>query len=164
MDQGTLRSQKPIYMSSLWYSQSIKFLERQYPWQSQAQWRDSWISVQQQNWWNTCMASMGYRVGWCLWGKDQVKEMCREMFLEANNWNGCTDRQRQVVLKRWGTRVKSSCASVGLDPRDRQTYSFVWSQWTGWEWCSKHGVRINRLFTNQQTYSHVNPLLCTLTH
>ena len=32
-----------------------------------------------------------------------------------------TDRQREVVPKRRGTRVKSSCTCVGLEPKDRQT-------------------------------------------
>ena len=35
-----------------------------------------------------------------------------------NNWNGWTDRQREVVPKRRGTIMKSSCICVGLDPRD----------------------------------------------
>ena len=65
------------------------------------------------------------------------------MFLEGDNWNGWTDRQRDVVLKRQGTRVKSSC--VCLDPRDWQTIIVVWSQLTGWKWCGKHGVKVNRL-------------------
>ena len=89
--------------------------------------------------------SEGHRACWCLWGTGQVKEMCLQMFLEGSNWNGWMGRQREVVQKRQGTRVKSSCACVGLVPRDRQTNSLVWSQWTEWEWCGKHGVKINRL-------------------
>ena len=37
----------------------------------------------------------------------------------------------------------------GLDPRDWLTNSIVWSQWTGWEWCGKHGVKLNRLFSRR---------------
>ena len=59
------------------------------------------------------------------------------------------DRQRQVVPKRRGTRVKSCCTSIGLDPRDWQTIIVVWSQWTGRSRCGKHGVKINRLFFTQ---------------
>ena len=71
------------------------------------------------------------------------------MFLKGSNWNGWTDRQWEVVPKRRGTRVKSSGTSIGLDPRDWQTIIIVWSQWMGWKWCSKHGVKINRLFFTQ---------------
>ena len=81
-----------------------------------------------------------------LWGKGQVKEMFLQMFLKDSNWNGWMDRWQEVVPKRRGTRVKSSCACVGLDPRDWQTNSFVWSQWTRWEWCGEHRVKIIRLF------------------
>ena len=123
-------------------NQSIKFLWRQYPWWSPAQWWDSWISVQQQNWWNSSVASTGRYMCRCVRGKGQVKEMCLQMFLEGSNWNGWTDRQLKVVPERRGTRVKSSCACVGLDPRDWQTNSFAWSQWMGWEWLGKHGVKI----------------------
>ena len=71
------------------------------------------------------------------------------MLLEGSNWNGWMDRQREVVPKRWGTRVKSSCACVGLDPSDQQTNSFAWSQWMEWKWCCKHGVKKNRQFFMQ---------------
>ena len=56
--------------------------------------------------------STGHRACWHLWGKGQVKEMCLQIFLEGSNWNGWTDRQRQVVPKRRGTRVKSSSTSI----------------------------------------------------
>ena len=82
-----------------------------------------------------------------LWGKGQIKEMCLQIFLEGRNWTCWTDRQRQVVPKRRGTRVKSSSTSIGLDPRDWQTNIIVWSQWTGRNRCGKHGVKINRLFS-----------------
>ena len=85
--------------------------------------------------------SMGHRACWCLRGKGQVKDMCLQMFLEGSNWNCWTDRQRQVAPKRRSTRVKCSCTCVGLGLRDRQTNTFVWSQWTGWEWCGKHAVK-----------------------
>ena len=71
------------------------------------------------------------------------------MFLKSTNWNGWTDRQRQVVPRKWGTRMISSCTRVGLDPRDWQTIIVVRSQWTGWKRCSKQGVKINRLFFTQ---------------
>ena len=81
-----------------------------------------------------------------LWGEGQIKEMCLQIFLEGSNWNVWTDRQREVVPKRRGTRVKSSSTSIGLDPRDWQTIIIVWSQWTGRNRCSQHGMKINRLF------------------
>ena len=59
------------------------------------------------------------------------------------------DRQREVVPKRRGTRVNSSCTCAGLGPGDWQTTTFIQSQWLGWEWCSKHGVEISRLFFTQ---------------
>ena len=101
---------------------------------------------------------MACRVCWCLRGKGQVKETCLQMFLEGSNWNGWMDRQQQVVPVRRGTRVKSSHACVGLDPRDWQTNCFAWSQWMGWKWWGKHGVKINRLlftkrFAGQQNWS-----------
>ena len=67
-------------------------------------------------------------------GKGQVKTMCLQMFLEGSNWNGWADRQQEVVPKRQSTRVQSSCACTGLAPRDWQTNSVAWSQWTGWDW------------------------------
>ena len=94
------------------------------------------------------------------------------MFPKGSNWNGWMERQWEVVPKRQGTRVKSSCTSIGLYPRDWQTiinqsnfYSanipskarlsgtkiiiVVWCQWTGRKRCGKHGVKINRLFFTQ---------------
>ena len=67
---------------------------------SPAQWRDSWIGVQQQNQWSSSVTSTGHRVCWCQRGIGQVKEMCRDMFLKGSNWNDWMDRQRQVVPKR----------------------------------------------------------------
>ena len=71
--------------------------------------------------------------------------MCLQIFLEGSNWTGWTDRQQEVVPK----RVKSSSTSIGLDPRDWQTIIIVWSQWTGRNRCSQHGMKINRLFFPQ---------------
>ena len=89
---------------------------------------------------------MGCQGCWCLRGKGQVKEMCLQMFLEGSNWNGWMDGQWQVVPKRRHTRVKSSCTCVVVDLRGWLSNSFAWSQWTGWEWLGKHGVKINGLF------------------
>ena len=75
--------------------------------------------------------------------------MCLQIFLEGSNWTGWTDRQRQVVPKRRGTRVKSSSTSIGLDPGDWQTITIVWSHWKGRNRCSQHGMEINRLFFTQ---------------
>ena len=60
-------------------------------------------------------------------------------------WNGRTDRQRGIVPKRRGARVKSSCSCVGLHPRDRHNdyqsaYKKFHSTVTYWplpwsEWC-----------------------------
>ena len=141
----------------LWPIQSIKFLYHQYPQQSKAQGHDRRISVQNSKIDETVSAaSTGHWECRCLRAKGQVKEMCLQMFLEGSNWNGWIDRQRHVVPERWGTRVKGSSTCVGLDPRDRRTDSFAWFQWTGWKWCGKHGVKINRLlfmkhFVGQQT-------------
>ena len=87
---------------------------------------------------------MGHRACRDLKWKGQVKEMYLEMFFE-----GWMDRQQQVVSKRRGKRVKSSCTCDFLDPRDWQTIIFVRSQWAGWEWCGNHGVKINRQFFTQ---------------
>ena len=38
--------------------------------------------------------------------------------------------QREIIPKRRGTRLKCSCT---YDGGDRQTNSFAWTQWTGWE-------------------------------
>ena len=102
---------------------------------------------------------MSHQAYQSLWGKGQVKEMHLELFLEGSNWNIWTDTQREVVPKRWSTRVKNSCTCVGLDPRDWQSNTFVLSQWMGWEWCGEHGVQINKLvfmqgIVSQQTSEH----------
>ena len=104
-----------------------------------------WISVQQQNQRHSSVTSMGLRSCQCLWEQGQVKEMCLEIFLGGSNWNGWTDRQWGVVPERQSTGVKSSCTCVGPDPRDWQTNSLAWSQWTRRKWCGKHGMKINRL-------------------
>ena len=141
---------KPTYIQELSsINQSLKLLQRQNPRWSQAQWHNSRISVQQQNRGNSSVTSTGHWACRYLWGKGQVKEMCLQMFLKGSNWNGWTDRQWQVVPKRRGTKVKSSCTCVGLDPRDWHTIIVVWSQWMEWKWCGKHGVKINRLFFTQ---------------
>ena len=75
--------------------------------------------------------------------------MCLQIYLKGSKWNGWTDRQREVVPKIRGTRVKRSSTSIGLDPRDWQTIIIVWSQWTGRNRCGKHRVKINRLFFTQ---------------
>ena len=107
------------------------------------------VSVQQKNRGNRSVTSAGHGDWRYLWGKGQNKEMCLQIFLEGSNWTGWMDRQRQVVPKRRGTRVKSSSTSIGLDPRDWQTIIIVWSQWTGRNQCSQRGMKINRLFFTQ---------------
>ena len=86
-----------------------------------------------------------------IYGGKAISKRCVliQIFLKGSNWAGWTDRQRQVVPKRWGTKVKSSSTCIGLDPRDWQTVIIVWSQWTGRNRCGKHGVKINRLFFPQ---------------
>ena len=130
-------------------NRSIKLLWRQYPRRSQAQWRNKRISVQQQNRSSSSVTSTGHGEWPYLWGKGQIKEMCLQIYLEGSNWTGWMDRQREVVPKRRGTRVISSCTSIGLDPRDWQTIIIVWPQWTGRNRCSQHGMKINRLFFTQ---------------
>ena len=66
---------------------------------------------------------MGCEVCYCVWGKGQVKET----FFKGCNWSGWTERQQEVAPKRRGTRVKCSCTCTGLDLRDRQADSFLWS-------------------------------------
>ena len=68
---------------------------------------------------------------------------------QGSNWTGWTDRQWEVIRKRRGTRVKSSSTSIGLYPRDWQSVIVVWSQWTGRNRCSQHGMKISRLFFTQ---------------
>ena len=118
-------------LTGLWMiSQSIKRLSHQYPWWSQAQWRDSQISVQQQNRGHSSITSTGQRACRYLWGKGQSKRCVFRCFLkEATEMAELTDRGR--LFQRDGTAI------------------VVWSQWTGWKWCGKHGVKINRLFFTQ---------------
>ena len=77
--------------------------------------------IEQQNRGNSSVTSTGHGEWWYLWGKGQIKEMCLQIILEGSNWTGWTDRQWEIVPKRWGTRVKSSSTSIDLDPRDWQT-------------------------------------------
>ena len=49
---------------------------------------------------NSSITSTGHGEWRYRWGKGQVKEMCLQIFLKGNNWNGWTDRQQQVVPKR----------------------------------------------------------------
>ena len=150
------RSSSTIICGMVINQSPIKLLYRQYPRPSQAQWCDYWISFKQQDQRNRSVTSTGPCAYRCLWEKGQVKKMCLQMFLKGGNWNGWTDRQREVVPKRWGTRVKGSCTCVGLDARNWRTIIVVWFQWMGWKWCCKHGVKINRLFFMQRV---VNKLI-----
>ena len=72
----------------------------------------------------------------------------RDVSSDAFWWyqkNGWMERNIVRLFQRdKGIRVKISCTCVGLDPREWQTIFVVWSQWKGWEWCGKHGVKINR--------------------
>ena len=79
------------------------------------------------------VTSTGHQACWYLWGNGQVKEICLQTFLQGSNWNSWTDRQWEVVPKRRGTGVKSSCTCFGLDLRDRQTIIVVWSPVNGME-------------------------------
>ena len=67
-------------------NQSIKFLQLQYPWQSQAQWRDSRISLQQQNRRNSSVTSTGHRACWYLWWSIDVMKL-------LHRWCGWTPIQ-----------------------------------------------------------------------
>ena len=58
-------------------------------------------SVLQHNQRNSSVASTGHRVWRCPRGKDQVKEMCLEMFLKGSDWNGWND-----------TDTKSNCKKI----------------------------------------------------
>ena len=42
--------------------------------------------------------------------------------------------------------VKCPYAYIGLDHRDQQSDSFVWSQWMARDWCGKYRVKTSRLF------------------
>ena len=98
---------------------------------------------------NSSVTSTGLGKWQYQWGKGQIKEMCLQISVAGSNWTAWTDRQREVVPKRRGTRVKSSSTSIALDSRDWQTNIIVWSQWTGRNLCGKHGMKINRLFFTQ---------------
>ena len=55
--------------------------------------------------WNSSITSLRHQACRCLWGEGQVKEMCRQMFLEGSNWNGWLERQCQVVPERAATHL-----------------------------------------------------------
>ena len=97
----------------------------------------------------------------CVYG---AKAKCLETFLEGCNWSGWMERQRAAVPKTRGATVKCTCTCtcIGLDPRDQHTKSFVWSQWTGWEWWGRHGVKLNRLFFKRVLYADKLILKSTL--
>ena len=106
----------------------------------------------------------GYGVWWVSMEEQPSRWDVFETCLGGCNWGGWTDKQWEVVPKAKGTSVKCPRACVGLDPMDQQSDSFVWSLWAGWEWCSKQGVKINRLFftknfVDQQTDLELNSSL-----
>ena len=68
--------------------QSIKFLCRQYPLCSQAQWCNSQISIQKQSQWSYSITSTSGRARWCLRDQGQVKKICYETSPEGSNWGG----------------------------------------------------------------------------
>ena len=127
-------------------NQSIKFLKRQYPRRSQAQWRDSQIGVQIQSRWSRSVTSTGSRAYRCLRGKGQVEKVSFETSSEGGNRGGWPDRYWKVVPKRRGAWAEGPCASVGLHPRDGQSDSSVWSQWAWWKRSGNQGAKVNGLF------------------
>ena len=61
---------------------------------------------------------------------------------------------KETLLLKWPCAIFSASAhaharAFASAHKKTQLYSFVWSQWTGWEWCGKHGVKTNRLFFTQ---------------
>ena len=74
---------------------------------------------------------------------NQAKELCVGPYGQDQHRR---KKAQEIVSKRPSTRVKSSFACDGLDRGDWLTNAFVWAQWTGWEWCGKHGVKMNRRF------------------
>ena len=89
------------------------------------------------------MTSTGHRACRCLWGKGQVKRICLETL--PNSWSGWMDRLGGSSKEK-GRVSEMLFLCIGLDCRDRQSDSFIWSQWTGWERWGKHWVKINKLF------------------
>ena len=77
-------------------------------------------------------------------GKAKSKRCVFRYFLKV-----ATELAERTDSGRLFQRVKSSSTSIGLDPRDWQTIIIVWSQWTGRNRCSQHGMKINRLFFTQ---------------
>ena len=79
-------------------------------------------------------------------GGEEVKSkrrVSRCFFKVATDMAQRIDSER--FFQRDGAQEWKLLPCVGLDPRHRQTNSFLWSQCTGWMWCGKHGVKINRL-------------------
>ena len=64
-------------------------------------------------------------------GNGQVKETCLGTLPEGCKRHGWMERQQGVVPKGRGAVVQGSCTCIGLDPREQQSDSFVWFQWTG---------------------------------
>ena len=91
------------------------------PW-SQAQWRNSWIDVQQQNRWNSSMASTGCWMCWCLRGKAKSKRCVFICFLEvATEMAEQTDSGR--LFQRDGAQEWTALAPVMvLTPRGLTDY------------------------------------------
>ena len=107
---------------------------------------------------------MGKWACWCLWGGEAKSKSCdvsrrkQLRLLNGQVVRGCS--------KGKGYKSKCPCTCVGDDPESRQRDFLTWPQWTGWERCGKHGVKINRLlFTKSivddkqwQTGSLMTPL------
>ena len=88
-------------------------------------------------------------------GKTESKRCVFRYFLKvATELAERTDSGR--LFQRDGAQEWKALAPVlGLDPRDWQTIIIVWSQRTGGNRCSQHGMKINRLFFTQG-YSESN--------
>ena len=94
-------------------NQKIAFLQCQYPWSNQAQWRDSWNGVQQQNRRNSSVASMGLRMCQCLCRKAKSKRCVLRCFLKvATEMSEWTDSGR--LFQRNGAQEWKALSPVSV--------------------------------------------------
>ena len=95
---------------------------------------------------NSSVTSTGHGEWRYLWGKAKSKRCVFTYFLKvATELAERTDSAR--LFQRDGAQEwKALAPALVLTLGDWQTIIIVWSQWTGRDRCSQHGMKINRLF------------------
>ena len=140
---GEVKAVLLMVPSSLQSNRWIKYLECQYSCCSQAQWCDSQISVQQQNGWCKLRDIIGLLDVLVSMGKrpnQRDVSLYASWKLRLKCW---MDRQREVIPKTRGARVKCSRTCKTKTRKDYSSPKLLVVRWSQrWHWLGLYAVAI----------------------